>query len=178
MASQLLFPLENVKLRFQAVNNSSNNPVPTYKGLFDAIKTIYVKEGIPALYRGVFINIAAGSLANSIFFYVYADGKNRYNFDPNKPYSMTTMLISYRAGICAMAITTPFWTVKTRLALYQEGNTNSIRIITQVAKDMYTKEGIKSFYRGFIPSIFMSSYGVIQMFSYEVLSHLSGYDSG
>lgn len=43
---------------------------------------------------------------------------------------------------------------------------------------MYQKEGITSFYRGFIPSIFMSTYGVIQMFSYEVLSHMTGYDSG
>ena len=39
-------------------------------------------------------------------------------------------------------------------------------------------EGIKSFYRGFVPSLFMSTYGVIQMYSYESLTHLFGYKSG
>ena len=43
---------------------------------------------------------------------------------------------------------------------------------------MYTNEGIKSFYKGFVPSIFMSTYGVIQMYSYEVLTHLCGFESG
>ena len=35
------------------------------------------------MYRGVSLSIFAGSVANSIFFYVYADGKKRYDFDPN-----------------------------------------------------------------------------------------------
>ena len=35
-----------------------------------------------SLYRGVFMNLIAGSIANSIFFYVYEDGKNRHGFDP------------------------------------------------------------------------------------------------
>ena len=43
---------------------------------------------------------------------------------------------------------------------------------------MYQQEGVKSFYRGFVPSIFMSTYGVIQMYSYEVLTHALGYKSG
>jgi hypothetical protein len=43
---------------------------------------------------------------------------------------------------------------------------------------MYYKEGVKSFYRGFVPSLFMSTYGVIQMYSYENLTHLLGYTSG
>ena len=43
---------------------------------------------------------------------------------------------------------------------------------------MLQKEGIQSFYRGFVPSIFMSTYGVIQMYSYEVLTHSLGYSSG
>merc|ERR1711990_664201 len=98
----------------------------------------------------------------------YSDGKKRYGFDQNKPYSWQTMAISYRAGIASMAVTTPFWTVKTRLALYQEKLQNaqkhplkSSNILNLVVKEMYYQEGIKSFYRGFVPSLFMSTYGVI-----------------
>lgn len=43
---------------------------------------------------------------------------------------------------------------------------------------MYQKEGIKSFYRGLLPSLFMSLYGVIQMYSYEILCYKLNYDSG
>lgn len=43
---------------------------------------------------------------------------------------------------------------------------------------MYYNEGVRSFYRGLIPSIFMSTYGVIQMYCYEVLSYSFGFKSG
>jgi len=71
IASQILFPLENVKIRFQASNLANNNPIPAYRGIQHAIKNIYIDEGFLALYRGVFMNVFAGSIANSIFFYVY-----------------------------------------------------------------------------------------------------------
>lgn len=72
------------------------------------------------LYRGVLINLFAGSIANSIFFYVYTDGKKKYHYDPNNPYSWKTIFISWRAGFVSMALTTPLWTVKTRIILFRE----------------------------------------------------------
>ena len=39
---------------------------------------------------------------------------------------------------------------------------------------MYKNEGLKSFYKGFVPSIFLSLYGVIQMFCYENVNYLIG----
>lgn len=67
------------------------------------------------------VNIVAGSYANFLFFYIYTDGKRRYNYDPSKPNSWTTVIISLRASLIAMIMTTPFWVVKTRLALYKDG---------------------------------------------------------
>lgn len=119
-ASQALYPLENIKFRFMAGNNASNNPVPAYKGIWQALRHMYASEGLGALYRGMTMNIFAGSLANSLFFYVYADGKKKYEYDANRPYSWKTLVISYRAGIASMLVTTPFWTVKTRMVLFQE----------------------------------------------------------
>ena len=42
---------------------------------------MYKQEGIPSLYRGVLLNLCASSVAQSLFFWAYADGKRRYNFD-------------------------------------------------------------------------------------------------
>ena len=58
------------------------------------------------------------------------------------------------------------------------GGMKSFSIYKQVFDDMYYNEGIKSFYWGFIPSMGMSSYGFIMMYSYEVISYLCGYTSG
>ena len=82
--------------------------------MINGLKMMYREEGLSALYWGVVVNTIAGSIANSVFFYVYNDGKKRYDFDPNKPYSFTTLFIALRSGLCSMLITTPFWTIKTR----------------------------------------------------------------
>lgn len=58
-----LHPLENVKVRFQASDLASNNPIPKYKGIYDAIKSMYLQEGLASLYRGVMINLIASSIA-------------------------------------------------------------------------------------------------------------------
>jgi len=43
---------------------------------------------------------------------------------------------------------------------------------------MMVNEGPTSFFRGFLPSLFMSSYGMIQMYTYENINFLFGFKSG
>lgn len=160
---------------------AKNNPIQAYSGVFDAITRMYRHEGFISLYRGAMVNILAGSLANSVFFYIYADGKVRYNYDPAKPNSWTTILISLRASLVAMCISTPFWVVKTRLALYKDSHKGTERsrfVIWNVVKDMAVNEGPKAFFKGIGPSILLSTYGIIQMYCYENVNHALGYTSG
>ncbi len=111
-------------LLYAAADHAKNNPIGAYKGIFDCVSRMYRHEGLASLYRGAMVNIFAGSFANSVFFFVYTDGKVRYNYDPSNPNSMTTILISLRASLVAMILTTPFWVVKTRLALFKETSPN------------------------------------------------------
>mgnify|MGYP003884939761 CR=1 FL=1 len=126
------------------------------------------------------MNIFAGSFANSVFFYVYTDGKAKYNYDPANPNSLTTVIISLRASIIAMIVTTPMWVVKTRLALFKENinNTsgkNTSSVIWHVVKDMAVNEGPSSFFKGIGPALILSSYGLVQMYSYENINRYLGY---
>ena len=116
--TQILYPLEVVKLRFQAGDQAANNMIPKYNGILDAVKTVYRKEGVNSLFRGVVINGASNSLASAIFFYLYQEGKIRYKNDQNNPLSWNTVFVSLRASTICMAITTPLWAVKTRMALF------------------------------------------------------------
>ena len=177
--STSLHPLENVKLRFQASDMASNNPIQAYKGIYDALKTMYRQEGILSLYRGAMLNIIAGSLANSIFFYIYTDGKQRYGFDQNNPNSWSTIFISLRAGVISTIITCPLWVVKARLALYKQSNVSqSSFVLPHVVKDMLLNEGPTAFYKGLGPGLVLSTYGIIQMYTYENLNLLFGFSSG
>jgi hypothetical protein len=110
---------------------------------------------------------------------VYADGKNRYNYDAENPQKFTTALISMRAGIVAQILTMPLWVVKTRLALHRDaqGRTGT-SLIFSIVKDMLLNEGPQAFFRGIAPSIFLSSYGIIQMYAYENINHMFGFSSG
>ena len=140
---------------------------------------MYKQEGLLTLYRGVALNLVASSVAQSIFFYAYADGKTRYHFDNNKPNSWVTAWISLRAGIISMSITTPMWVVKTRLVLHRSANPGTERyLLYNLTKDMFVNEGIKSFFKGYVPSLFLATYGMIQMYSYENINFLLGYTSG
>lgn len=38
IASCSFHPLDNVKVRFQANDLARNNPIPVYKGIFDALR--------------------------------------------------------------------------------------------------------------------------------------------
>jgi hypothetical protein len=38
-------------------------------------------------------------------------------------------------------------------------------------------EGPKSFFKGYLPSLFLASYGMIQMYSYENVNYLLGFKS-
>ena len=97
-----------------------------------------------------------------MFFYAYADGKKRYNYDNKNPNSWNTAFISFRAGLIGTTITSPLWVVKTRIILYRSSpSAKQGFILPQVFRDMLINEGPKSFFRGYIPSLFLSVYGMI-----------------
>ena len=79
-----------------------------------------------------------------------------------------------------MCVSTPFWVVKTRLALYRDSHrTDRARfVIWNVVKDMAVNEGPKAFFKGIGPRILLSSYGIIQMYCYENVNHALGFNSG
>ena len=62
----------------------------------------------------------------------------------------------------AQVLTTPFWVVKTRLALYrQQREIPRGLVLYSVVKDMLLNEGPTSFFKGLGPSLILSTYGII-----------------
>ena len=48
----------------------------------------------------------------------------------------------------------------------------------RTARDIFIKEGPTKFFAGYMPSLFLSFHGVIQMYSYENINYFFGFQSG
>ena len=82
---------------------------------------------------------------------MFEDGKRAYNYHRETAPLWLTMWIWLRAGVVAMTITNPIWCIKVRSILYWNDKTqhmNGLRLFYEVAKEMYVKEGIRSYFRG------------------------------
>ena len=176
--STLIFqPLENVKIRLQVNDGMSNHHLPAYRGFVDATKSMWKNEGIIAFYRGSLINIFANSVSNFLFFGFYADGKERYNYDRENSSFWLTTFISMRASMMTVWFVNPLWWVKTRVILSwneKEHTKRGYKLVQDTVSSMARNEGISSFYRGMMASLFLSLYSVVQMTCYEQLSKFFG----
>lgn len=136
-------PLDRIKVFLQVqVANTKIKQCLTYM----------LKEGgVRSLWRGNFINVIKIAPESAIKFAAYEQCK-RWIRSENCP----TMTIYERfvAGACAGCVSQtaiyPLEVLKTRLALRKTGQYKGI---FDAAQKIYTKEGLRSFYRGYV-SIF------------------------
>uniref|UniRef100_A0A6M2DLP2 Solute carrier family 25 member 32 n=1 Tax=Xenopsylla cheopis TaxID=163159 RepID=A0A6M2DLP2_XENCH len=167
----ILHPLDLIKIRF-AVNDGRTKSVPRYNGLSGAFSTIFKQEGLRGLYRGVAPNIWGSGTSWGLYFLFYNTIKT-YTQDGNSlvPLSPTAhLIIAAQAGTLSLAITNPIYVIKTRLCLQygnEKLNAKQYSGMFNGLQQIYTKEGIRGLYRGFVPGMFGVSHGAVQFMTYE-----------
>ena len=75
-------------------------------------------------------------------------------------------------GILTLSVTNPIWVVKTRLCLPDTPSVPSHMRYSGLRDGLYklyTHEGLKGLYKGFVPGLFGTSHGAIQFMIYEEL---------
>ena len=96
----------------------------------------------------------------------YGIGKTHYKLDERKWYSPITLWISFLSGIVSTSVTTPIWTLKTRIILYRNEENRYYRsnqLLKWAAEDIYSQEGVKGLFKGYLPGLMLCMYGMIQM---------------
>ncbi|XP_063220382.1 solute carrier family 25 member 32 [Bacillus rossius redtenbacheri] len=175
----ILHPLDLIKIRF-AVNDGQTAAAPQYLGLRNAVSTIVREEGARGLYRGVAPNVWGSGCAWGIYFLFYNTIKTWIQGgNAQKPLGPSLhMLAAAEAGILTLAMTNPIWVVKTRLCLqYNELDMTKISDSKRYAgmmdalQKIYTHEGIRGLYKGFVPGIFGVSHGALQFMTYEEMKN-------
>lgn len=151
------------------------------------------RGGIQALYRGASPALLGTTVSWATYlqiFYAlkrYGNGGNQHHANQSVG---VDMFASAAAGGITSALTNPIWMVKTRMQLLTRTNTAragagaaaqahtrgaAIPTVTLVRR-MFKEEGIATFYRGLVPSLWLVSNAAIQFTLYERLKLSFGLD--
>jgi solute carrier family 25 phosphate transporter 23/24/25/41 len=122
--------------------------------------------GIRSLWRGNYINVMRVAPEYAMRCTLYEQIKKNMGQEGQPLAPFSRFLCGTLAAFISQSVIYPFEVIRTRLALRKSGESGRM---TDMFRNVYHKEGIKAFYRGYIVNSFgMSSLG-IDLAIYETL---------
>eukprot|EP01087_Luapelamoeba_hula_P006199 TRINITY_DN1628_c5_g1_i3.p1 TRINITY_DN1628_c5_g1~~TRINITY_DN1628_c5_g1_i3.p1 ORF type:complete len:334 (-),score=25.44 TRINITY_DN1628_c5_g1_i3:48-1049(-) len=173
----LVFPAILVKTRLQVQKEKAQ-----YKGTFDAFRKIFRVEGFRGFYKG-FMTATVGVLPAQ-YTYITAYELSRHKL---RSYTDSEWLCNFLGGgtasVCSSLVGVPL-DVMSQLQMIQDGVVNKQRYTggLHVASEIFKREGIYGFYKGYFASIMVyapssaiwwSSYNLIKNEVMFVVDHYS-----
>ena len=198
MSNFAVYPLDLIVTRLQLQKHlrkgrSRSGEQQDYKGLEDAIRKIYEKEGLQGFYSGV-LEDTVKTLADSfLFFLAYsylrnkrsgAKSRNSKNGQAPGLSALEELGVGFLAGAGAKLCTTPIANVVTRLqaaALTGEGSqpekgsqkSSSTRVTSStIARDILEEKGPIGFWSGYSASLVLTLNPSLTFFLFETLKKL------
>ena len=159
--------------------------LPVYRNLFHAFAAISRTEGVLAFYQGVVPSLVGNSIAWGAYFYVYNQTK-KIALENLKMKSINGggseeearlpppvhLLCGFLAGMVTLGLTNPIWVVKLRMQVHQknvDAGARRYRGLMHGMGSLLREEGMRGWFRGIVPGIWMTSHGAIQFMAYEEL---------
>ncbi|XP_046391154.1 calcium-binding mitochondrial carrier protein SCaMC-1-B isoform X1 [Ischnura elegans] len=155
-------PLDRLKVFLQVHTNT--------KGMKSCFSGMLKEGGIRGLWRGNGINVLKIAPESAIKFMAYEQAKRIIRNNSCRDLSIYERFVAGSvAGGVSQTVIYPLEVLKTRLALRKTGQ---YRGILDAAKKIYRKEGLKSFYRGYVPNLLgIIPYAGIDLAVYETLKN-------
>ncbi|XP_055702648.1 calcium-binding mitochondrial carrier protein SCaMC-3 isoform X2 [Phlebotomus papatasi] len=153
-------PLDRLKVFLQVQSSKQR--------ISECLKYMLKEGGVGSLWRGNGINVLKIAPESAIKFAAYEKVKRLIRGNEKRQMSIYERFV---AGACAGGVSQtaiyPLEVLKTRLALRKTGQYSGI---LDAAKKIYVTEGIRSFYRGYIPNMLgIIPYAGIDLAVYETL---------
>ncbi|XP_063076245.1 mitochondrial adenyl nucleotide antiporter SLC25A24-like [Engraulis encrasicolus] len=157
-------PLDRIKV-FMQVHSSRSNKISLVGGFKGMIK----EGGVASLWRGNGINVIKIAPETAIKFMAYEQYKKLLSSDDGKVKTQQRFMAGSLAGATAQTLIYPMEVMKTRLALRKTGQYSGM---ADCAKKILQKEGIKAFYKGYVPNLIgIIPYAGIDLAIYESLKN-------
>ncbi|KAI5640304.1 mitochondrial carrier protein domain-containing protein [Phthorimaea operculella] len=154
-------PLDRLKV-FLQVN-------PTRENMSKCLARMISEGGFLGMWRGNGINVIKIAPESALKFAAYEQVKRVIKGDTrNQPLEIHERFVAgATAGAISQTVIYPLEVLKTRLALRKTGQYSSI---VDAVKKIYAREGLKCFYKGYIPNILgIVPYAGIDLAVYETL---------
>ncbi|CAI5760420.1 unnamed protein product [Candida verbasci] len=179
-------PLDVIKVRLQLSTNTNSllsRNSQTYSSLVLVLKKI--KEDVDFIYskklnghskftnyviqyyRGIGPNLIGNISAWGLYFALYAEFKQNLGIRNNL--TLNFFSSSVLAGITTSLLTNPIWVLKTRILGSSKNDEKSYKSVFDGIKQMLKQEGILSFWKGTIPSLFQVFQASLQFTFYDHL---------
>uniref|UniRef100_A0A8C4EGC0 EF-hand domain-containing protein n=1 Tax=Dicentrarchus labrax TaxID=13489 RepID=A0A8C4EGC0_DICLA len=157
-------PLDRMKV-FMQVHSSKSNKISLVGGFKQMLK----EGGLTSLWRGNGINVLKIAPETAIKFMAYEQYKKLLSSEPGKVKTHERFMAGSLAGATAQTAIYPMEVMKTRLTLRKTGQYSGM---FDCAKKILKKEGVKAFYKGYIPNILgIIPYAGIDLAVYESLKN-------
>ncbi|XP_037106469.1 calcium-binding mitochondrial carrier protein SCaMC-1-like [Syngnathus acus] len=157
-------PLDRMKVFMQVHASKSNNI-----NLVDGFKQMLKEGGLGSLWRGNGINVLKIAPETAIKFMAYEKYKKMLSSEPGKIKTHERFIAGSLAGATAQTAIYPMEVMKTRLTLRKTGQYSGM---ADCAKQIFKREGVKAFYKGYLPNILgIIPYAGIDLAVYESLKN-------
>uniref|UniRef100_A0A7S2QSI1 Uncharacterized protein n=1 Tax=Norrisiella sphaerica TaxID=552664 RepID=A0A7S2QSI1_9EUKA len=171
-AISVFFPLNTARIRIQVASHEEA------KGLMQTIIDTIEDDGFQALYQGWKSAVMAIGSSNFVYFYTYNLLKLAYRKNTGNKQLTTgaNLLIASLSGVANVLLTSPIWTVNTRLVVQRkkgmkagadESKSTQYDGILDAFKRIIEKEGVAGLWSGVVPSLWLVSNPSVQFVVYE-----------
>eukprot|EP00050_Salpingoeca_kvevrii_P008419 m.302808 g.302808 ORF g.302808 m.302808 type:complete len:310 (-) comp15475_c0_seq1:345-1274(-) len=159
-----MYPFDVVKTRMQRLNPP---PDAVYHNLRHGFRTIWVREGPRALYRGIGAVVAGAGPAHALYFSVYEHAKDQLGANQPGHNPLRTAGAAVFATIAHEGVMNPSEVVKQRLQVYSKSRYTGI--FDTISK-IYRTEGFFAFYRSYTTVLLMNiPFQCSHLVTYETL---------
>lgn len=154
-------PLDRIKVFLQVKGSE-------YKSIANCLRHMLKEGGVNSLWRGNGINVMKIAPESALKFMAYEQAKRIIRGDSERELGIYERFAAgSMAGGISQTVIYPLEVLKTRLALRKTGQYSSIWDATC---KIYKKEGLRSFYRGYLPNLLgIIPYAGIDLAIYETL---------
>ncbi|KAK9475951.1 mitochondrial carrier domain-containing protein [Lipomyces japonicus] len=123
------------------------------------------------IYRGLVPNLVGNTTSWASYFYWYETIKQELNiyYGAQGLGSIDYLASAMASGSITVLLTNPVWVIKTRMLSTSSTHDGAYKSMVDGFLTIHRHEGIRGFYRGFLPSLLGVGHGAIQLMVYEKL---------